>query len=71
MKLKNKPTSDQIRNARKGGCNAKRPNKPKAGATLPQMENWGTRYNEWVDKINGGVKDGKAKTDLRDQIRKA
>lgn len=59
--LKSKPTSDQLRLARKGGFKGKRPKKPKAGATLNAMENWVSRYNDWVSKVHGGIKNIKEK----------
>jgi len=68
MKLKSKPTSDQIRDARKGGFKGKRPRKPKAGASLRTLENWGNRYNGWVDKVNGARNDNSHREKLKNEI---
>lgn len=70
-------TEDQLKKARRSGLKAKRPKKPKAGATLRTMENYIKRYNEWVDKIKAGAKkyeqkeaDKKKRERLRNEIRK-
>ena len=54
-------TKDQYANAKKAGMKAKKPKKPKAGASLTQLENWVDRYNSWVDKITEGDKKYKRK----------
>lgn len=69
MKLKNKPTSDQLREARKGGFKRKRPSKPKAGANYNTLANWAGKYNDWVALVHKAVTIGKAKEKLRMEIR--
>lgn len=69
MNLKKKPTSDQLKEARKGGFNTKRPEKPKAGTTFKSLESWGKKYNSWVSKVHSAVTSGKAKAKLIQQIR--
>jgi len=69
MHLDKKPTSDEISKARRGGYRNKRPRKPKANASLPVMENWAGRYNEWCKGVKQGVKDYATKDKLRTEIR--
>ena len=68
--LHKKPTSDQIKDARKGGFKNQRPTKPKAGATLNALESWEIRYNEWCKGITDGAKDGKKRIALKKEISK-
>jgi len=70
MKLKSKPTSDQISSARRGGFKGKRPKKPKANASLSVLERWGERYNGWVDKVNGARNDNSHREKLKNEIRR-
>lgn len=70
MALHKKPTSDQIRDARKGGYRTKRPRKPKAGASLTVLENWETRYNDWCKGITEGASNGKKRENLKREISK-
>ena len=78
--LKKKPTSDQLKEARKGGFKTTRPSKPTRTAagtpvTLARLEAWKTTYNNWVDKVNAGVAkckaieaDNKKLADLKKQV---
>jgi len=70
MPLHKKPTSEEIRDARRGGYKNKRPNKPKAGASLTVLENWETRYNNWCDGVKDGAKAGVKRDNLRKEISK-
>lgn len=69
MQLKKKPSSHDMKLARKGGFHGKHPKKPKVTASLDAMKNWGERYNNWVDHINSSIKNGKEKEALKSQIR--
>jgi len=70
--LKSKPTSDQMRKARRCGFRAKRPKKPRAGASLNALEGYVARYNNWVGKVHDACKrhdnQEKAKT-RRDKLK--
>ncbi len=57
---KSRPSPQQIALARKGGFSRKAPKKPKASASLSTLENWITRWNEWVKGVHEGVKNAQA-----------
>jgi len=61
-----KLTDIELRAARSAGYKAKRPKKPKGGATLTVLENWVGRYNEWVRKAKAKTAEKKAKTTKKD-----
>jgi len=58
-------TRDQLKNARKAGFRRKKPNKPKAGASLNSLEAWVLRYNDWVKDMK--EKDREHKKNLTDK----
>jgi len=68
--LHKKPTSEQIKLARKGGYKNKRPSKPKANASLSVLKNYEERYNTWCKGVTDGVSAGKQRDTLRKEIAK-
>ncbi len=71
-------SEEQKRKARKMGFKSKAPKKPKASASLTSLENWQSRYNDWIDRMKAKAQDfdkretdKKKKATLLKQIRAA
>lgn len=63
-------TDEELRQARKGGFKRAKLKKPKAGATLTQLENYVSRHNKWVDDMKEKAKQQKAREELSKRIHK-
>ena len=70
MHLDKKPTSDEMRQARKAGFRRRRPKKPKMSSSKNALENYAGRYNDWCKGMRQAVKDGKEREKLQEQIRR-
>lgn len=71
-------SEEQKRKAQKMGFKSKAPKRPKASASLTTLENWQSRYNDWVDRMKAKASefdkaeaDKKKKATLLKQIRAA
>lgn len=71
-------SEEQKRKARKMGFKSKAPKSPKASASLTSLQNWESRYNDWVDRMKAKAQDfdkresdKKKKVSLLKQIRAA
>ena len=71
-----KLSAEELRKARKSGFKRKKPKKPKASASLTVLENWVSRYNQWVDDAKAKIKQAaekerekKKREDLKAKIR--
>jgi len=76
MATANKISQSELSQARKAGFKRSKPKKPKASASLSSLENYITKYNNWVraakDKIASKKQketDKKRKLDLRNKIK--
>jgi len=63
-------SSDDKRRARLAGFRKKAPKKPK-GKSENSLENYLSRYNDWVKDMKDKAKEGKKLDDLKEQVRKA
>lgn len=59
---------EELKWARKAGAVPKRPAKPKAGASLTVMDNFLTRYKEWVKRVKSMAADGRRKDAVKKKI---
>jgi hypothetical protein len=62
-------STEELRLARKGGFKNKKPKKPNGKASLSTLQNWVTRYNQWVKDAKKRASEYKTAQKLKDSIR--